>query len=254
MNFGSQDAGLDATGGAIIMKVNTYLLSAALLLPLSTSGVVAQEKEQTHPILNLDAQAYTEVDQDTVIITLQASRQSSEQSVVSKALSETVSAVLQEIKKQEKVKVSSGNYFVRPQHNKEGVITGWQGQSQLLLESTDMLAASELAAQYQDKMPVSNVSFTVSKKARYQAEQQLMIDVVEAFNQRAQTMVSALNYGGFEIKDMQLGSSGAVYRSPQAYNESMLMRSVASDSIPIESGTEDITLSLSGAIYLLDKK
>lgn len=237
------------------MKINKHLLSAALFLALSPSLVMAQDKKDPElPVLNLDAQAYTEVDQDTVIITLQASYQSSEQNVVTKELSETVAAVLQEIKKQEKVKVSSGNYFVRPQHNKEGVVTAWQGQSQLLLESTDMVAASELAAQYQDKMPVSNVTFTVSKKARYQAEQQLMADVVEAFNQRAQTMATALNYGHFEIKNIQLGGSGAIYRSPKTYNESAFMRSVAADAIPIESGTEDITLSLNGAIYLLDKK
>lgn len=237
------------------MKINTYLLSAALLLALSTGTVVAQEKEPTLPVLNLDAQAYTEVDQDTVIITLQASRQSSEQDLVTNELSETVAAVLQELKKQEKVKVSSGNYFVRPQYNKEGVVTGWQGQSQLLLESTDMSAASELAAKYQEQMPVANINFIVSKHARAQAEQQLMLDAVEAFNLRAQTMVSALGYSRFEIKDLQLGGSGAVYRGSAYSGDAMLMRSaVAAESIPIERGTEDITLSLSGAIYLLDKK
>lgn len=242
------------------MKVSNYLLSAALLFPLALTQVVAQEvnkhKEPSQPVLNLEAQAYTEVEQDTVIITLQASSQSSEQSLVTKALSETVSVVLQDAKKQDKVKVSSGNYYVRPQHSKDGKITGWQGQSQLLFESTDIPAASELAAKYQDKMPVENVRFTVSKKARFEAEKQLMIDAVDAFNQRAQTMVMALNYSGFEIKDMQLGSSGAMYRSPKAYSENSLMGMASSDSssLPIESGTEDITLSLSGAIYLLDKK
>lgn len=234
------------------MKIHTYLLSAVLLVPLGS--VMAQKPKPELPVLNLEAQAYTEVDQDTVIITLQASRQSSEQSVVSKELSETVSSVLEELKKQNKVKVSTGSYYVRPQYNKEGQITNWQGQSQLLLESTDISAASELAAKYQDKMPVANIRFSVSKQARYQAERQLMLDVVEAFSQRAQTMATALGYAGFDIKDMQLGSSGAMYRSPPAYSDGMMRSAAVAEALPLERGTEDITLSLSGAIYLLDKK
>lgn len=242
----------------LVSKVFLSVAIASILaLPLAASATDENQiisKAVKPPILNLDAQAYIEVDQDTVVITLQATRQSSEQDVVTKALSEAVSTVLNDAKKQDKVKVSSGNYYVRPQHDKGGQVTGWQGQSQLLFESTDMAAASELAARYQDKMPVANVSFTVSKKARFDAEQKLMGDAVNVFNQRAQTMATALGYGHFEIKDIQLGSSGGAYRSPKSYNERGLMMASAADSIPIDSGTEDITLSLSGAIYLLDKK
>lgn len=233
------------------------LVSGALLFPLTLIAAPDSDeiKQSSAPVLHLDAQAYTEVDQDTVIITLQATRQSSEQSVVSKELSDTVSAVLQDAKKQNTVKVSSGNYYVRPLHGKDNQLTGWQGQSQLLFESTDMAAASELAAKYQDKMPIANISFAVSKKARLAVEQQLMVDAVEAFNQRANTMVTALGYAHFEIKDMQLGSNGAVYRSnARAYSEGAVMGVAATDAIPINRGTEDITLSLSGAIYLHDKK
>lgn len=232
-------------------------LASVLVFPftvLATEENQSRLKTAQHPVLSLDAQAYLEVNQDTVIITLQATRQSSEQDVVTKELSQTVSAVLSDAKKQDKVKISSGNYYVRPQNDKDGKVTGWQGQSQLLFESTDITAASELAAKYQNQMPVANVSFTVSKKARFEAEQALMTDAVQLFNQRAQAMTSALGYDHFKIKDMQLGSSGGMYRSPKSYNERGLMMAASADSIPIDSGTEDITLSLSGAIYLLDKK
>lgn len=244
---------------ATLLSKTLASASLASVLTFPFSVLATEENQNTlksaqHPILSLDAQAYIEVDQDTVIITLQATRQSSEQDVVTKELSQIVSAVLNDVKKQDKVKISSGNYYVRPQIDKDGKVTGWQGQSQLLFESTDLAAASELAAKYQDKMPVANVSFTVSKKARFDAEQELMTDAVQLFNQRAQTMATALGYGQFEIKEIQLGSSGGAYRSPKSYSERGLMMSASADSIPIDSGTEDITLSLSGAIYLLDKK
>lgn len=235
--------------------LSTSTLFAALLLPVSVSFAADDTKSPKYPVLNLEAQAYTEVKQDTVVITLQATKQSSEQDVVTQQLSDVVSAVLSEAKKQDKVKVSSGNYYVRPQHDKDGKITAWSGQSQLILESTDMKAASALAAQFQDEMPIDNVRFTVSKKARAEAEQDLMKEVAEAFKQRSQAMAVTLGYKNFEIKEIHLGGNGAVY-TPRSYNmEAMKMASptaAAADALPIDGGTQDISLSINGAIYLLD--
>lgn len=229
------------------------LLATALFSSLALADTDA--KTPKHPIMHLEAQAYTEVKQDTVVITLQATKQSSEQSVVTKELSEIVSGVLSEAKKQDKVKISTGNYYVRPQHDKEGKITAWSGQSQLIFESTDMKAASALAAQFQDKMPIDNVRFTVSKKAQAEAEQDLMKEVAEAFKQRSQAMTVTLGYKNFEIKEIHLGGNGAVY-TPRSYNMGALKMAsptaAVADALPIDGGTQDISLSINGAIYLLD--
>ena len=236
------------------MKLLPVLLSlsipaSAFFMPVA----VADSASNSHPVLNLDAQAYAEVQHDTVIITLQATKQSADQAEVTKALSETVSTVLEELKKQDKVKVSTGNYYVRPQQNKEGDITAWQGRSELILESTQMAEAADLAAAYQNQMPVANVRFTVSREARSETEQKLMTDVVAAFNQRAQTMTAALHFDSFEIKEMQLGGGGAIHPRSVSFAASPMMKA-DSAPIPLESGTEELSLSLSGSIYLLGKK
>lgn len=230
-------------------------LVAALVVSSASfaQAVAVPPNPVSPPILNLDTQVFTEVKQDTVIIVLRASTSSSEQDVVTKTLSQTVSDVLAELKKQDKVKVSTGSYYVRPQHDKDGKPTGWVGNSDLLLESTDLQAASTLAAQFQDKMPVANVSFTVSKAAQAQAEQSLTTEVTEAFRLRAQQMAEALGFQSFTIKELSLGGNGVVYR-PQAKAMMMASPSAQQDSLAIESGTEDIRLSLQGSIYLLDKK
>ena len=236
----------------------TWLSSLAVTsLTLSLLSVAHAEPSpsQKPPTLNLEAQAYTEVQQDTVTITLQATRQSSEQSVVTQQLTEVVSRVLSEAKKQDKVKVSSGNYYVRPQHDKDGKISGWIGQSQLLFESTDIDAASKLAANYQDQMPIANVAFSVSKKTRMQVETELMQDAAQAFQQRALAMAQALGFDSYRLKEMHLGGSGAVFKAPRAQYEMMAASAVgAAQDLPIDSGTEELSLSLSGSIYLLDKK
>lgn len=230
------------------------LFAASLFLGAVSIAQAEPLKKSRLPTLELEAQAYTEVAQDTVIITLQATRQSSEQSVVTQQLTEVVAQVLNEAKQQDLVKVSSGNYYVRPQHDKEGKIVSWLGQSQLLFESTDIPAASELAAKFQDKMPIANVAFSVSKQKRSQAEAELMLDAAQAFQQRAQKMASALGYNGYRLKEVRLGGSGAVYKAPRVQFEVMAASVAMPESLPIDSGTEEISLNLSGSVYLLDEK
>lgn len=234
----------------------SYLLTTTVLTVATFNVAQAEpEKRQRLPVLTLEAQAYTEVAQDTVTITLQATSRSSEQSVVTQQLTTIVGAVLAEAKKQDTVKISSGNFYVRPQHDKEGKVTGWLGQSQLLFESTDIAAASKLAALFQDQMPVANVSFSVSKQSRDLAEAQLMTDVAQAFKQRAQTMASALGYGAYKLKEVQLGGRGAVYKAPRVQYDAMALAApMMAESLPIDSGTEEVSLSLSGSIYLLEEK
>lgn len=232
----------------------SYLVAASFALGAVGTVHAEPSKKQPDPTLHLEAQAFTEVAQDTVMITLQATRQSSEQAVVTQQLTEVVSTVLAEVKKQDVVKVSSGNYYVRPQHDKDGNLTRWIGQSQLLFESTDIAAAAQLAAQYQNQMPIANVSFSVSKQARTQVEAQLITDAAAAFKQRAETMAAALGYGAYELKEMHLGGSGAVFKAQRAQFDMMSAAATMSESLPIDSGTEEISLSLSGSIYLRDKK
>lgn len=228
---------------------STFFLSPAAW---ADNAVTAQN---SRPLLTLEAQAYTEVEQDTVIITLQATKQDADQAVVTQALSDTVSAVLKQLKEQDQVKVSTGNYSVQPRYNKEGEPAGWIGQSQIYLESTDIKAASELAAKYQDRMPVAQISFSVSKQVRSEVEQKLMNEVANAFSARAKAMSVALGYVDFEIKELNLGGSGSVYRPARSFKNNMMASpQMMAEALPIDSGTETVTLSLQGSIYMLDKK
>lgn len=236
----------------------SYRLSGVVLalgLALGINAAQASDfKKRQPPTLSLEAQAYTQVEPDTVTITLQLTSQSSEQDVVTRQLNETVSSVLEQLKKQDQVKVRTGSYFVRPQYDDKGKLTEWRGQAQLLLSSTQIKAASELAAQYQDQMPVANVQFSISKQLRSQTEDQLLADAADAFKQRAQSLAQALGYAGFEIKEINVGGQGAVYSTAPQFEMAALRTSAAPKSLPIHAGSEELHLSLNGSVYLLDKK
>src|SRR5690606_19049974 len=98
------------------------------------------------PEATLDAQAFAEVAQDTVTITLATEVSDPSQEAVVKALSNTLDSVMKDARAEGKVQSRSGNYRVWPHNDDKGAITNWRGRAEIVLKSTDFAAASALAA------------------------------------------------------------------------------------------------------------
>src|SRR5690606_16951105 len=96
------------------------------------------------PQATLNAQASTEAQHDTVRITLAAELSDVSQAPLNSALTKVIGDAMARAKTDPKVKASSGNYRVWPFHNEEGKITNWHGRGEIVLESQDFAAASQL--------------------------------------------------------------------------------------------------------------
>jgi len=201
------------------------------------------------PVATLSASATTQVDQDTVRITLSTQVDDSRREKVSAGLDSVLASVLKQAPAESRVKVSSGNYRVWPVHGENGKIKGWQGRADVLIESSDFNAASAVAGQFSDRMSISNLYFFVSTAARNEAEAVLLDQAAKSFTQRAQSMAAAFGYQGFRIKDLALDGGGADY-SPMP--RMMVAAAAPEKSGPaLEGGTENVTVSVRGAVYLL---
>lgn len=208
-----------------------------------------------YPYASLQAEAVTEVAQDTVRITLAAENRGVGQTEVASALTETVDSVMKQVRGKDGIKAYSGNFQIWPMNDKDGLISNWRGRAEIILESTDFDAASRLAAQVADRMPISNLSFFVApaERARYEAE--LLEQAASAFKERADALAKAFGYASYSIREIQLGGSGASYQP-----ERRMMAMVASadapaaHGVPLEGGTERISLSVQGTIFLHAKE
>lgn len=207
---------------------------------------------RTHkwPQANLQAEVSTEVAQDTVQITLATEVSGSDQSSVTKALTAALDNAMKNAKDNTNVKVSSGNYRVWPMNDRDGKISNWRGRGEILLESTDFVAASELASSFSDSLPVVNVQFSVSPQARAKQEQDLLAQAAEAFHNRAQSLTQALGFSVYTLREINLSGSGAQYRSAPQRMMSVVMDAAENSSLPLEGGTEEITVSIQGSIFL----
>lgn len=205
------------------------------------------------PEATLDAQASKEIAQDTVSITLVKELSDPAQATVIKDLSAALDSVMKDAKTESAVQARSGNYRVWPHTDDKGAITNWRGRAEIVLKSTNFEAASTLAAKLSDRMPISGMGFSVAPETRARHEQELLADAAKAFQDRAQALAAAFGFESYSIKSVALGGMGMPY---QPMPRMMAMAASADESarIPLEPGTEHVTVTMQGSIFLRSTK
>src|SRR5690554_1645597 len=222
------------------------LSGASLLAPTASAQDEAGKARRIKaPQATLQAAASARVAQDAVRITLASEVSDASQTVISDALSKAMDSVMKQAKADTRVKVSSGNFRIWPMNDQDGKISNWRGRAEIVLESQDFAAASRLASDLNERMPIANLQFSVSPKARAEKEAALLTQAAQAFRDRAQALAQAFGYAGYAIKEINLGGSGARYESAPR----MLAMSAKAD-VPLEAGTETVSVSVQGSIFL----
>lgn len=246
--------------GSIVLFAAALMAAplAAETVPHGTASGAAHASfkyKSKWPQATLQAQAQTEVAQDTVHIVLATEIEHASQQDVAQALTRAVKAAMDRALENadDTIKVTSGNYRVRPVNDKDGKISNWRGRGEIALESTDFAAASELAASLSDLMAVASIRFSVSPRMRAAEEQKLLDQAAKAFGSRAQTLAEALGYAGYSLRSIELGGAGVHYEMAARGAAPAAMYAMA-DSIPLEGGTETVSVSVHGSVFLLDEK
>ena len=208
------------------------------------------DKSDTGPLLTLQAAASEEVRQDTVQITVSAQAESADQASVGRKLNALLDDLMKTAKGSADVSARTGSYRVWPSTNNKGKVVGWQGEGSIILESTNFEAASALATKMGDTSAISNIGFSLSRKAREATERKLLNQAAQAFRDRALAAASAFGFSGYRLKKIQLGGVGAV--APRAY---MAMAKGAgapapSADVPLQADMVTVSVDISGTIVL----
>lgn len=244
--------------------------AATVLLALQAAPVLAQTSTDPHrmharhsqgrhhggmqkslPEVTLEAEAATEVQQDTVRITLAAEVSDADQATVSTNLRARMkTAMANALAQAGPVKVSSGNYRVWPMNDKDGRISNWRGRAEIYLESRDFDAASALTASLDADLAIASLTFFVSAQERARHEEQLVASAASSFRERARAIAQALGYSDYRLHKLNVSGSGRTFvMAPRA--AMMMDASQAANQLDLESGTETITVTVQGSVKLL---
>jgi predicted secreted protein len=162
----------------------------------------------------------------------------------------TMTWALQQAQGSDKVKARSGSYQTYPVYDDRKIVR-WRGQQELYLESGAVNELTQLIGVLQSRLQMQSLQFSVSPEVRSGVEEQLVEQVLAAWQKRADVIARALGSKGYELLDVAIhtGAGGPVI---PVRAEAMSMKTHADVSAPaLESGTSRLTVQASGSIRLV---
>ena len=229
----------------------------AATLPVAAS---AQLLPPPQNVLQLAAEASTEVLQDLLTITLAVTREGTDAASVQSQLRQTLDAALTEARKAVRpgqLELRTGAFSLYPRYAVKPVagnsITGWQGRAELLLEGRDIAAIGALAGRLgSGGLVVSQVQFGLSREAREAAEADVASRAISRFKSRAETYAKQFGFGAYSLREVAVGGGDLAPQMLQA--SPRLVRSMATpgadESQPLEAGKAVVSVTVSGSIQL----
>lgn len=222
--------------------MNKWILIAGLAFCACAS---AQHHEPVTDVVNLQAEASREVENDQLVAVLAAEAQGASPAELADTVNRKMADALKAAREVPGVKLRAGNYQTFPRPGKDGRIEGWQASEELRLESADFAAAAKLIGRLQQSLNVRSMSLRLAPDTRRAAEDALIGEAVAAFEARAELARKAMKAKGYRIREISIGTAGGAPR-PLQYE----IAAARAAPVALEGGVSQVTVTVSGSIQL----
>lgn len=217
-----------------------------LLLTFSLLASAAQAATT----IDLAAEAARPAANDQVRATVYSEAQGSSPADLARRVNQEIAEALKLIRGKAGVSVKSGNQSTYPMYGRDQKIESWRMRSELVLESRDLGAVSDLLGELQQRrLAVANVSQMPSPETRRQVEDEATRDAIRAFQSRAAVIADALGKR-WTIKHLSVSQQGGAMPMPVFRSAKVMMAEAA--PAPLEAGESLLTTTVSGQIELAD--
>ncbi|HZF81343.1 MAG TPA: SIMPL domain-containing protein [Rubrivivax sp.] len=213
---------------------------------------------QMHPppegVVTLSASATAEVPKDWISVTLSTTRDGSDAPTVQAALRQALDAALQEARRTAKpaeVEFRTGNFALFPRYApRGGVLSGWQGTAELIVEGRDTAAIGQLIGRIRT-LTVARISHDLSRELREKTQTDVSATAIARYRQRAADVAKQFGYARYVLREVQVSGS-----EPPMYAREGRMQAMAASAegepLPIEAGKATVTVNVSGSVQLLN--
>ncbi|MGB2904276.1 MAG: SIMPL domain-containing protein [Candidatus Dechloromonas phosphoritropha] len=222
-------------------KACLALLTGALLC--TTAGAATT--------VDLTAEASRPAANDMVRATVFAEASGNNPAELARRVNQEIAEGLKVIKAKPGITVKSGRQSTFPVYGQNQKIDSWRIHSELILESRDVAAVSELLGQLQQmRLAVSGVNQLPTPETRRKVEDEATRDAIAAFRQRAAVVAEVLGKP-YVIRHLSVQQSGQMSPMPML-RASRTMAAEAAAPIPLEAGESLVTTTVSGQIEVAD--
>lgn len=214
------------------------LLALALAAPVLAGTTVDLAAEASRPAAN-----------DLTRATLFCEASGTNPADLARRINHDIGEALKTIRARVEVTVKSGQQTTYPDYGEGRKIDTWRMRSELIVESRDTAAMSELIGQLQQKrLAVADLTQLPSPETRRKVEDDTTRDAIDAFRQRAAVVGEQLGKP-WRIKHLSVQQGGNL--AQPRFRAQAMMKAEAAPA-PIEAGESLLTTTVSGQIELAD--
>jgi predicted secreted protein len=225
-------------------------LTSTALACLQPSRAAGEPQPPVRDVLSMAAQASLEVPYDLIAITLSTTREGSDAGAVQSQLRQALEAALGEARRAAKpgqVDVRTGAFSLGPRYSNKGLISGWIGTAELVLEGRDMSAIAQLAGKL-NTLAVARVAYALARETREKAETDAAAQAISRFRAKAADYARQFGYAGYAIREVNVGTDSPL--QPMLRARAMSASVAADESIPVEAGKASVNVNVSGSVVM----
>ena len=225
-----------------LRKTCLALLTGMLLCTAAGAGTT----------VDLTAEASRPAANDMVRATVFAEASGSNPAELARRVNQDIAEGLKVIKARPGVAVKSGRQSTFPVYSQNQKIESWRIRSELILESRDAAAVSELLGQLQQmRLAISDVSQLPTPETRRKVEDEATREAIAAFRQRAAVVAEVLGKS-YKIHHLSIQQSGQMPPMPMLRASRAMAAEAAAPPVPMEAGESLVTTTVSGQVEVAD--
>ena len=238
-----------------MLKMNRHsFLIGAVAAAASVLAATASASDTPAPpsgVVSLSSSASVEVAKDVMSVTLSTTREGQDAAGVQAALKQALELALTEARRAAKpgqVELQTGNFSLYPRYSSKGVVSGWQGTAELLVEGRDMPAIGQLVGRI-NTLTIARVAYNLSREQREKAEGDVAGQAIARYRAKAADYAKQFGYAAYALREVSV-NAGEPVLVQQPMFRARAMASASDEALPVEAGKAVVTVSVSGTVQL----
>ena len=195
-------------------------------------------------------EAKREVPNDWISATLGVEEESSDVAGLAARVNQRMAKALALAKGDERLQVSSGAYQTQPVYDRSKIVR-WRARQDLVIESAEVDLLAQMAGTFQAQgLLLRGISFSVSPETQKRVEDELILEALTLFRERAGLIARGLGRRGWNLMSLALGESAP---PPMPYYQTRGMAMEAADAAvapAFESGRSTLRVEANASIEI----
>ena len=235
------------------MSLGTTRLLAAATLVLAGTAALADTLPPPQGVVSLTSSATVEVTKDLLTISLATTKEGQDPAGVQSQLKQALDAALAEAKKSVKpgqLDVQTGNFSLQPRYTNKGVINGWLGTAELVVEGRDMPAIGQLTGRI-TTLTIAGLSYNISRELREKTEGEVAAQAIARYRAKAADYAKQFGYAGYAVREINVQSNDVGPIRPMAtYARAKAMSVSGDEALAVEPGKGSVTVTVNGTVQM----